>query len=393
MNLLKLFLLFIVIPNTIFSQTIDDVDYSSIDNKALEIPYSKTENTKDIADYFNSQFRTDSEKVRAVFIWVASTISYDLKYSSETSENRDHKILRALKTKKGICQNYAALFTDICNKMNVKSYVVEGYTKQNQVVSRQSHAWSASLIDGVWFLYDPTWGSGYVMNGQFEKQINSDYFQQNPNTFITTHMPFDYLWQFLEHPISNKEFYEGKRQKNSSRKIFSFTEVLKSYENKDESEKLKETAIRIEKNGISNFQIAQRLSYIHRAIDKDQKDKVISLYNSAAAHYNDAIIACNVLIDFRNNNYKLNNSESFLQKLLKQAENNIGEASSILMSLPAANSKTTTAINRLRKSIIKANTSVERQKLWLKNYLKENEMRRISSFSSNTVSYSRLTMN
>lgn len=45
-------------------------------------------------------------------------------------EKKEDKIAKPLKTRKGICENYASLFTDICIKSGLKSFVIEGYTSK-----------------------------------------------------------------------------------------------------------------------------------------------------------------------------------------------------------------------------------------------------------------------
>jgi transglutaminase/protease-like cytokinesis protein 3 len=70
-----------------------------------------------------------------------------------------------------------------------------------------SHAWCASKIDNQWYIFDPTWGSGFVNNGKFVNAFDDRYFKANPSEIIASHMPFDYMWQFLTYPISNQEFY------------------------------------------------------------------------------------------------------------------------------------------------------------------------------------------
>jgi transglutaminase/protease-like cytokinesis protein 3 len=55
---------------------------------------------------------------------------------------------------------------EIANKVGIETETISGYTK-NGAVDTMSHAWSASKIDNHWYIFDPTWGSGYVNNGSF----------------------------------------------------------------------------------------------------------------------------------------------------------------------------------------------------------------------------------
>jgi len=39
-------------------------------------------------------------------------------------EQKEEKISKPLKYRKGICENYAALFNDLCSKSGIKSFVI-----------------------------------------------------------------------------------------------------------------------------------------------------------------------------------------------------------------------------------------------------------------------------
>ena len=214
-----------------------------------------TKTTDGIARYMKSNFKTVDDKARAIFIWVATNIQYDVEnmFAIDFYEKQEDKIDKALKNRKGICENYAALFNDICLKSGIKSYVIEGYTKQNGFADYIPHAWCAALIDTSWFIYDPTWGSGYINNGKFYKKINNEYYKAYPFAIILTHMPFDYLWQFMNYTISNQEYYDNKIQKDKPKVFFNYKDSLKAYEKLNHIDQLKASARRIEKNGVKEF--------------------------------------------------------------------------------------------------------------------------------------------
>jgi transglutaminase/protease-like cytokinesis protein 3 len=202
----KILLLLFLIPVFSFSQkkSAKQVnEFAAIDRKALEIPDSSTKSTAGIAGYIKANFSTETDKARAIFIWVATNLRYDIDnmFAINFYEQKSEKISKALLNRKGICENYAALFDDISTKAGLKSYIVEGYTKQNGFTDYIPHAWCAASIDNNWYLFDPTWGSGHVSEGKFVKKINNTYFKANPSTLIKSHMPFDYMWQFLQYPV------------------------------------------------------------------------------------------------------------------------------------------------------------------------------------------------
>jgi hypothetical protein len=154
------------------------------------------------------------EKTRAIFAWIAGNIEYDVinMFALNFSEDTTAKIARALQTRKGICENYATLFTAVCNAAGIESVVVEGYTKQRGFTDYIPHAWSAARLDGAWYLFDPTWGSGYIEKGQFTRKMNDGYFKATPESFIATHMPFDYLWVQARAPGCRDQANVGHRR-------------------------------------------------------------------------------------------------------------------------------------------------------------------------------------
>lgn len=224
--------------------------YALIDKKMVAIPNQLTYSTDSIAKYIKANFKTENDKIRAVFYWTASNISYDVKNVFKVDETEQEKIEKSLKTRKGVCIHYALIFNEISRKIGIESYVIEGYTKQNGKVGEDlAHGWCAAKIDNKWYLFDPTWGSGSVNKNVFTRKMNNYYFKMDPGKIITSHIPFDYLWQFLNHPITNAEFYAGKTQIDKTKKYFDFEKEIARQNSLSEIDQVFESAARIEKNG------------------------------------------------------------------------------------------------------------------------------------------------
>ena len=245
---------FILIAEILVAQKPLVNEYAAIDKKALQLPDSSTKTTDGIANYVTANFASNKDKTRAIFIWITSNIEYDIQnmFALNFYEQKEDKIAKPLKNRKGTCENYAALFTDVCLKAGIKAYMIEGYTKQNGFTDYLPHAWCAAFIDSAWFMFDPTWGSGYVSAGKFYKKTNNAYFRTPPSALIKSHIPFDYLWQFLNYPITNQEFYEGKTLENKSKSYFDYSDSIKVYKNQDPIAQLVSSSYRLEKNGVKN---------------------------------------------------------------------------------------------------------------------------------------------
>jgi len=382
MKIIKFILLFTLFNQTVFGQKSNKNLYTQIDKKALQLPDSLTTTTSQIANYINSNFLTDEEKCRAIFVWVASNVQYDIDnmYAMNFYEKKEEKIAKTLKTKKGICINYASLFTDICIKSGLKSVIVEGYTKQNGFTDYIPHAWSAALIDSSWFLFDPTWGSGYVSNGKFTKKINNEYFKASPATIIKSHIPFDYLWQFLNYPITNQEFYEGSTNQNKTKPFFNFIDSIQYYEKQNHIEQLIFTAHRIEKNGIKNSMIFDRLQHLRMEIENDKQNKIINLYNSAVADYNEGVNSFNEFINYRNKQFTPKKTDPEIQAMIDVSDKKIKDAREKLEEISNPDNNTANMIRQLTKSIDDVSKQMKEQQDWLKLYFSKGKSGRKSMF-------------
>lgn len=382
MKLIKFTLVFILVTQIIYAQKTIVNKFSEIDKKALQIPDSLTKNTNLIASYITTNFSTDSDKSRAIFIWVASNIQYDIDnlFAINFYEKLEDKIAKPLSTRKGICENYASLFTDICLKSGLQSFVIEGYTKQNGFTDYIPHAWSAALIDNSWFLFDPTWGSGYVNGGKFFKKINNEYYKASPTTIIKSHIPFDYLWQFVNYPVTNQEFYEGKTQQNNTKQFFNFKDSLQVYQKQSYIDQLVSTVYRVEKNGIKNSLLFDRLRHLKIEIENDRQAKSVNLYNSAVADYNDGINGFNDFINYRNKQFTPNKSDSEIQGIIDVPFNKLKEAKNKLGQISDPDTNKSNMIRQLIKLIDDASSHITEQQDWLKVYFSKNKYGRKSIF-------------
>ena len=402
MKQIKFIIILILLTQTLEAQKTVVNEFSAIDKKSLELPVSMTTTTKDISTYITTNFKTDKERIRAIFIWVAANIQYDIDnmFALNFYEKREDKIAKALNTRKGICENYAALFNEICLNSGIKSFVIEGYTKQNGFADYIPHAWCSALIEGSWFMFDPTWGSGYISNGKFYKKINNGYFKANPAALIKSHMPFDMLWQFLNYPVTNQEFYERKTIQNKSKSFFNYIDSLKIYESQKNIEQLIASARRIEKNGVKNSLIYDRLQHIKLAIENikietenDRQNKAVNLYNAAAVDYNNAINEFNIFIQYRNKQFMPIKSDVEIQKMIDTVTTEFSEAKTKLSQITNPDANTISLILQLNKSIEENLIHVKEQQQWLTLYFSKGKAKRKSMFFEKKITWFGIPIN
>jgi transglutaminase/protease-like cytokinesis protein 3 len=363
--------------------------YAAVDKQALQIPDSLTATTQAIADYINENFSSEKDKARAAFIWVAANIQYDIEnmFAINFYASKEEKINKALKTRKGICENYAFLFNDINLKCGIKSYIIEGYAGKSGKDYLQ-HLWCIAYIDTSWQLIDPTWGSGYVSGLKFEKKIDNNYFCANPEFLIKTHMPFDYLWQLLDYPVTNQEFYEGKIISNTSKPFFNYIDSIKLYEHQTPIEQLTASGKRIRKNGLNNSMVFDKLQHIQIEIENDKirvANEKGDLYNKALVYYNDAVIEFNRFIDYQNHQFKPVNPDADIQGMIDSTNKRLDKAKLNLRQISDPPPSLETLLMQLRKSIIEFDSNIRKQQDWLNIYFSKSTLKRKQMFYEKKV--------
>ncbi|MEL7588169.1 MAG: transglutaminase domain-containing protein [Prolixibacteraceae bacterium] len=356
--------------------------YDQIDQEALQIPDRLTKSTRDIADYIKQHFDNPDDRSRAIFVWIARNIQYDLAnmFAINFYENTSEVIDDVLKNRKGVCMHFAELYNEIANQSGIKSYVIAGYTKQNGFVDYIPHAWCGSLVGTDWYLFDPTWGSGYVQNEKFVNKLNNYYFKAKPEQLISSHMPFDPLWQFLSYPVTNQEFYEGKTSMNKTKPEFNYLDTLKQYEQQSETERLVSSAGRIEKNGVRNSMISDRLQHIKREIGYYNNKQMVETFNAATSLYNSGVNQLNQFINYRNSQFSPSKPDSEIQEMVDVAEKCFLASRDKLKEIKNPDPNVAGSIAQLNGSIDESMKNLAQQKDFLDKYFKTGKMFRKSLF-------------
>lgn len=290
------------------------------------------------------------------------------------NENAHDKIEKTLKMRKGVCINYAEVFNEIANKVGVQCFVIEGFTKQKGFADYISHAWCGAKIDGKWYVFDPTWGSGGISGGKFIKKVNNYYFKSDASKIITSHMPFDYMWQFLNYPVTNQEFYNNNFAVNKTKSNFNFDAEIEKYNSLSHIDQLVRSADRIEKNGVKNAMIFDRLSYKRNEVEMLKFNEVVNLHNNG-------INELNTFITFRNNQFKPNVSDEELKKMINSPKTKLLKSKELLENLDTVSKNNQANVSSLKTGINQTLSQVEEQFLFVEKYLSKSKLARKTLFS------------
>ena len=354
-------------------------DYSRVDEQSHYVPY-QLKTPVEIAKYLTRNLRTDEEKVRAIYFWIANNIRFDVDqvpgndYRYAISGDRNF-LKEVLDSHKGVCQHYALLFDTLCHSVGVKSYFVVGYTRQGQQISELSHAWNAVMINGEYYDLDVTWSAGYIEDGKFRQEFHDDLFMVSPSKFITSHIPFDPAWQFLKNPVTHYAVEKGDFSKPKTREKFNYSDTIKAIGTSDTLTNLIHENQRIKSFGISNDLIRNYITFNQRNID-------LSKYNIAVQNFNKAVENYNSYIERKNKQF--NNctiDDNAIMNLLVSAKSNMGNAEKAVKFLYDNNSPMIQSTLILQRSIKKMNTELEQENAFVKNYISTPKPLRLGVFS------------
>ena len=177
--------------------------YASLDEYARKTPKQNEQDIETLAAYLIKPAKNDLEKVRVIFTWVATHVSYD-DDAFNSGNYPDYSADNVLVNKKAVCEGYSNIFKALCEAAGFEAEKIVGYAKGysysiGDKIEESNHAWNAVKINNKWLLFDPTWGSGFgtQKNGKLVSTLQFEpyWFNVNPKAFIFTHLPEQPEWQ------------------------------------------------------------------------------------------------------------------------------------------------------------------------------------------------------
>lgn len=187
---------------------------------------SRAQPLSEIANNIQQNNSNDSLRVAATFQWITDNISYDTQAFKKEEKRINKNVGDVLKRRKAVCHGYAQLFHALCQKMEIPSAMVDGYTKIRDASEKTfddiDHAWNAVQINDKWYLLDATWADE-------DKDIYEEWFLTKPEVFIETHYPVVPMWQLMEAYWSTDDFIKGNHQSESI--LFSYKDSIALYFN------------------------------------------------------------------------------------------------------------------------------------------------------------------
>jgi hypothetical protein len=221
-----LFLLFAFFSHALYAQ-----QYNAIDKVVLKYP-KHFNSTEDVAQRIQKDFKSEYEKARAIYSWMALNIKYDyqaylkppkvISFSYRTEAEKQKQIAlikqetweKAFRSRKAVCEGFTLLYEHLASLVGLRSEVIRGDSKRmlsdiGRKNSFSNHAWNIVEVDGKWRLVDVTWGQGYFDSNKriMVNHFNAVYFDTDPKYFFAKHFPDSGV--YLNRKLNRDDFLDG----------------------------------------------------------------------------------------------------------------------------------------------------------------------------------------
>ncbi|KAF2153185.1 hypothetical protein K461DRAFT_286005 [Myriangium duriaei CBS 260.36] len=144
--------------------------------------------------YLCRPFRSDVQRLRAIFTWVSERITWEEDFVGDVDTRR------VIQTKRGCSEEIAKLVCDLCVAVGLHAEVVRGYLKSPgeafdaDALNHPNHWWNAVICDGEWRVMDCSLaGPTNPKRGQFScangSVAESWWFLARPMEVCYTHVP------------------------------------------------------------------------------------------------------------------------------------------------------------------------------------------------------------
>lgn len=246
----------------------------------VAVPPSRTTSINALVQYVKSNCSTPYDRLLTIQRWMSQNIVYDVNLVN-ADLLRPQKVptsyeyaMFAFKNKRGVCAHFSSLFALLANKMDIKMLQVDG------VANGQPHGWCAAVINGQPYLFDPTWTSGGLVDGKYEKGMTMRFFMAHPDSLKFSHIPVDPLFQFSEHPLKFDQAAKRIPANEKDNPYFNWRDTLTTYLAHDSVTRLTSSYQRAIHNGKPDVFNDARIKTMKDNILVYERNRMVTVFNA-----------------------------------------------------------------------------------------------------------------
>lgn len=158
--------------------------------------------------YVCRPYRSDVQRLRAIFTWVSEKIAWEEEFEGEVDTRS------VIQRRRGCAEEVAVLVMEMCSSMGLHAEAVRGYLKAPEgvidldAVPRPNHWWNAVIVDGCWRVVDcslasPTNPKRGFYSSAGPQVAESGWFLTRPLEACYTHIPHFHEQQHLCPPAAS----------------------------------------------------------------------------------------------------------------------------------------------------------------------------------------------
>lgn len=156
--------------------------------------------------YVCRPYRSEVQKLRAIFTWVSEKIGWEEDFEGEVNTRR------VIQMRRGCSEEVAVLVSEMCSAVGLHAEVVRGFLKSAHEMPngdpnvRSNHWWNAVVVDGSWRILDcslaaPTNPKRSHYSSASHQVAEPGFFLARPLEICYTHIPTHYAQQHIVPPI------------------------------------------------------------------------------------------------------------------------------------------------------------------------------------------------
>ncbi|CAP73726.1 uncharacterized protein PODANS_2_10860 [Podospora anserina S mat+] len=154
-------------------------------------------------------YRSDVQRLRAIFTWVAEHICWEEDFEGEVDTRQ------VIQSRRGCAEEYAVLVLEMCAAVGLGCEVVRGYLKtpgeipEVNIMPRSNHWWNAVLVDNEWRFMDcclasPSNPKRALYSSHGSSSADPWWFLVRPSELCWTHIPEHHAQQHLCPPVAHE---------------------------------------------------------------------------------------------------------------------------------------------------------------------------------------------
>ncbi|KAL8909031.1 MAG: hypothetical protein Q9207_000482 [Kuettlingeria erythrocarpa] len=158
--------------------------------------------------YVCRPYRSDVQRLRAIFTWVSEKIAWEEDFEGEIDTRA------VIQRRRGCAEEVAVLVMEMCSCMGLHAEVVRGYLKTPEgvtdldAVPRSNHWWNAVIVDNCWRVLDcslaaPTNPKRGLYSSAGPQVAESGWFLTRPLEACYTHIPQFHEQQHICPPVAS----------------------------------------------------------------------------------------------------------------------------------------------------------------------------------------------